>query len=161
MQEVYSGQANLLSLPVAAKASAGPITSGTVNFYLVPDSGTNAGKWFRGSDTSWQAAEAIAGAATHKADGHWQLSVPSGAWTAGISYLLYPKEDGDLHIPIDDVVNCKRKADKLLSAWLMGLARDKSGSPGVQEVLDPDDGSTPIAEVTMSTSTPYRTLTIL
>ena len=160
MQEVYSGQANKVTLPLAARASANPITAGTVNFYLVSDSGANAGKWFQGSNSSWQAAEAIAGAATHKADGHWQLSIASTAWTPGISYLLYAKEDGDLHIPIDDVVNCKRQADKLLGAWLIGDWRPKSGTTNTYERLDPDDGSTVIAEATVNGSTGIMQVTL-
>lgn len=38
--------------------------------------------------------------------------------------------------------------------------RDKSGSPGVYEVLD-DDDSTPILEITISASDPYQTGTVL
>lgn len=160
MQEVYSGQANKVTLPVAARASANPITAGTVHFYLVPDSGANAGKWYQGSNSSWQAAEAIAGAAAHKADGHWQLSIASTAWTPGVSYLLYAKEDGDLHIPIDDTVNCKRKADKAISAWLMGNWRLKSGTTNTFEILDTDDGSTVIAEAAPNGSTGIMEVTL-
>jgi len=50
---------------------------------------------------------------------------------------------------------------KVTLAWMLGIARDKSGVPGTQEILDPDDGVTVIAEVVMSTTTPYRTVTIL
>jgi len=54
-----------------------------------------------------------------------------------------------------------QKLLKTLAAWSLGLARDKVGFPGVQEILDPDDGATVIAEVTMSETTPYRQVTIL
>lgn len=50
---------------------------------------------------------------------------------------------------------------KILLAWNMGLAQDKSGSPGVQQILDPEDGVTVIAEVTMSETTPYRQVSVL
>jgi hypothetical protein len=52
------------------------------------------------------------------------------------------------------------KAIKVMLAWQMGLARDKSGVSGVQELLDPDDSTTVIAEVAMSTTTPYKQVTI-
>ncbi len=161
MQIVYTGQANVLALPIVAKASGNPITTGTVNFYLVADTGTNAGKWYRGSDQTWQAAEALAGAASHKADGHWQLSLAAAVWTKDVAYKLYGKESGDLHIPVGKDILCRSEMTKVLVAWALGLARDKSGSPGVQEILDPDDGVTVIAEVTMSTTTPYRQVTVL
>ena len=73
MQTAFVGQINIVALPIVAKASGNPITEGTVNFDLVAKDGTNADKWYQGSDTSWQVAESIAGAATHRADGHWYL----------------------------------------------------------------------------------------
>ncbi len=100
MQIIYTGQTNVVSLPLVAKASGDPITAGTVNFYLKAQTGANAGKWYRGSDQSWQASESVAGAATHISDGHWQLSLASAVWTANVVYLLYGKESGDLHIPV-------------------------------------------------------------
>jgi len=102
MAEVLVGQTNVVSLPLVAKADGTPITAGMVNFYLLAKDGDNAGKWYRGADTSWQAAEAIAGAATHRSDGHWYLSLPTAVWTKDVAYLLYAKEDGDLHIPVGE-----------------------------------------------------------
>ena len=52
------------------------------------------------------------------------------------------------------------KVIKILAAWTMGLARDKSGETGVVEILDPDDGTTVIAELSRSDSTPYKTVTV-
>lgn len=104
MQYALIGQANILSLPIVAKATGNPIIAGTVNFYLVDKEGANANKWYRGADTSWQAAEAIAGAATHRADGGWYLSFPSAVWVRNVRYRLYGKEDGDLHIPVGEDV---------------------------------------------------------
>ncbi len=49
---------------------------------------------------------------------------------------------------------------KILTAWAAGNWQEKSGSPGTQEILDPDDGTTVIAEVTMSASSPYKTVVI-
>ena len=98
MQRFKAGQANRMDLDVIAKASGNPITAGTVNFYLRAKSGSNAGKWFRGSDSSWQSSESIAGAATHVVDGHWSLSIASAAWATGVRYSLYAKESGDLHV---------------------------------------------------------------
>ncbi len=104
MQHALVGQANVLSLPVVAKASGNPITAGTVNFYLVDLDGDNVGKWYRGADTSWQVGESIAGASTHKAKGHWVLSLPSDVWTEEVRYLLYAWETGNLHIPVGEEI---------------------------------------------------------
>jgi len=52
------------------------------------------------------------------------------------------------------------KAVKVLVAWTMGLARDKAGVPGTIEILDPDNGTTVIAELTRSDTTPYKTVTV-
>jgi hypothetical protein len=52
------------------------------------------------------------------------------------------------------------KVIKILAAWTMGLARDKAGTTGVVEILDPDDGATVIAELSRSDTTPYKTVTV-
>ncbi len=161
MQEVLAGQSNILGMPLVAKASGNPIVSGTVNFYLVANDGANAGKWYRGADTSWQAAEAIAGVATHRADGHWYRSLPSGVWTRNVAYTAYARESGNLHIPVEDHVLCIiQDLDVILKAWCTGKWQMKSGETDIYEVLD-EDGSTPIMEVTVSQTTPYKVVTIL
>ena len=161
MQIALTGQANILELPIVAKALGNPITSGTVNFYLVDKDGPNAGKWYRGSDQTWQASESIAGAATHRADGHWYLSFPSAVWTRNIRYRLYAKESEDLHISVgDDVLGKIENLDRILKAWAVGDWRLKSGKTDVYELLDADDGSTVIVEMTLSQTTPYRTMTV-
>lgn len=162
MQTALMGQINVLTLPVVAKASGDPITSGTVNFYLIDKDGPNAGKWYRGSDASWQVAESVAGVAAHRSDGHWFLSFPSAMWTRNIRYRLYAKEDGDLHIPVgEDVLGKIEDLDVILKAWAVGNWRLKSGETDVYELLDADDGSTVIAEMTLSQTTPFRTITIM
>jgi len=50
---------------------------------------------------------------------------------------------------------------KVLTAWATGKWQDKSGSPGTYEILDPDDGTTVIAEITPSATTPQKQVTIL
>jgi len=115
MQIAYSGQANIVTHPLAAKASGDPITAGTVNFYLKAQSGDNAGKWYRGSDATWQAAEAVAGAATHSADGHWELSLGSAVWTSHVAYTSYAKESGDLHIPVEQDILCAPYGGSIVS----------------------------------------------
>jgi hypothetical protein len=52
------------------------------------------------------------------------------------------------------------KAIKIILAWASGNARDKSGSPGTQEILDPDDKTTIIGEIQFSETSPYRTFTV-
>lgn len=53
------------------------------------------------------------------------------------------------------------KLMKVIAAFEAGIWRDKSGTPGVQEVLDPDDESTVVLEVTPKKTTPYRTVTVM
>jgi hypothetical protein len=161
MQTALTGQANILDLPIVAKGSGNPITSGTVNFYLVDKDGPNAGKWYRGADQTWQVAESIAGAATHRARGHWYLSFPSAVWTRGVRYRLYAIESGDLHITVgDDVLAKIENLDRILKAWAVGDWRQKSGSTTIYELMDADDGVTVIAEIVPSRTTPFRTITI-
>jgi hypothetical protein len=93
---------------VVARASGDPITAGTVNFYLKCKNGTNAGKWWRNSDQSWQAAE-TANAMTHDADGHWDILLTAGAdgpFVAGARYREYVKESGNLHVPDGRLLVC-------------------------------------------------------
>jgi len=52
------------------------------------------------------------------------------------------------------------KLMKVLAGWIAGTKRDKSGVSGVQEILDPDDGETVIAEITASATTPYVQVTV-
>jgi hypothetical protein len=119
------GQANVLNLPAVAVADGSPIVAGTVNFYLYCLTGTNAGKWWRGADTSWQAAEALALAGTlipGSASGHWTASVASGAWDEGVAYVAYLKESGDLHIPVSENVLCTAQLDAAAVRTAVGLA---------------------------------------
>jgi hypothetical protein len=93
---------------VVARLDGSPITTGTVNYYLKCKSGTNAGKWWRNSDQSWQAAE-TANAMTHDADGHWDILLTAGAsgpFVAGIRYREYVKESGNLHVPDGRLLAC-------------------------------------------------------
>ncbi|NIA17288.1 MAG: hypothetical protein GWO86_02960 [Planctomycetes bacterium] len=53
------------------------------------------------------------------------------------------------------------KTQKVIAAVLAGKVQDKSGSSTVKEILDPDDGTTVIAEITPSATTPYRSITVL
>ena len=101
------GQANICEADLVARADGSPIIAGTVNFYIIANTGANAGSWFRGSDNSWQAAEAIAGAMSHKSDGHWQVSIATNCWTDGVEYTEYAKESTNLHVPVSWLVVCK------------------------------------------------------
>ena len=104
MQYTKAGQANTVTWDCIAKSSGDPITSGSVSFYLTATSGDNSGKWWTGS--AWAGTETTCGAASHVADGHWSLSIVSGAWTYDVDYLLYGKESGDLHIAYSEEVVC-------------------------------------------------------
>ena len=133
MQIALISQANILELPLVAKASGNAITAGTVNFYLVDKDGDNAGKWYRGSDTSWQAAEAIAGAATHRVNGHWWLSFPSAVWARDIRYRLYAKEDGGLHITVGEDILGGVTTSAIQDLIEADKVIDTSGDPWVLE----------------------------
>jgi len=104
MQTVLPNQANNVGLPLVEKLTGDPITSGTVNFYLIR---LDTEEWFRGSDQSWQSDESIAGSGTHRADGHWHVSLPLTAWVLNTRYTLYAKESGDLHIPVGEEIVCR------------------------------------------------------
>jgi len=161
--DVLCGQANILSLPLVAKASGSPIITGTVNFYLKALDGINAGKWYRGSDTTWQAAEALAGAGTYSdGDGGWQLSLPSAVWTRNVAYRVYAKESGSLHIPVGENLLAKiEDLDVIMKSWCAGNWKLKTGETSTYQLLDVDDGTTAILEMTLSQTTPYRTITVL
>lgn len=105
MQSFIAGTANTLTADIVARADGTPITSGTVTFYLMAQTGANAGKWFQTSDDSWQATEQSAGTGTHKSDGHWSCSIDAAAWTTGIRYYFYAKESGNLHIPYGEEIH--------------------------------------------------------
>jgi len=82
---------------MVAKASGSAITSGTVNYYLKCLTGTNAGKWWKNSDQTWDASE-TANAMTHQADGGWSITLAASPFTDGVLYYEYAKESGDLHV---------------------------------------------------------------
>ena len=102
MQRFTAAVANTITVDMIAKLDGSAIIVGVVTVYLVADTGTNAGKWFRASDSSWQAAEASAGTATYKGGCAWQISITASAWTAGVSYSVYGKESGNLNILYTD-----------------------------------------------------------
>jgi hypothetical protein len=105
MQTFTAAAANRIRYDVTNRSTGVPVTTGTVNAYLQAMSGANSGKWFRASDSSWQAAAASAGVAAHDDDGHWYATIIAAAWTAGVKYSTYAKESGDLHISVSEEVN--------------------------------------------------------
>lgn len=105
MQSFVAAQANTVYVDMLQKTDGEPITTGTVNFYLIALTGANAGKWFRTSDDSWQVTEVIAGVGTHQAVGHWSCSIDTAAWIAGVRYELYGRETGDLQIDYSEEVS--------------------------------------------------------
>lgn len=107
MINVLPGQANLIALTVLGKANNAPIVTGTVSLYLQAQTGTNAGKWFKGADGTWSAAEAVAGAAAHVLAGQWTASLPAATWTAGVAYIAYMRESGELQVPASTDVLCQ------------------------------------------------------
>lgn len=151
MQTFNAGQANTVKMDVVAKASGDPITSGTVNFYLKAVTGDNAGKYFRASDSSWQSSESSAGAATYDGGSAWSLSIAAAAWESGVDYRLYAKESGSLNIVYDQYYSgVLSRALKITQAFSVMDMQLKSGSTNIYEILDPDDETTVIAELTTS-----------
>lgn len=139
MQSFIAGTANTLTADIVARADGTPITSGTVTFYLMAQTGANAGKWFQTSDDSWQATEQSAGTGTHKSDGHWSCSIDAAAWTTGIRYYFYAKESGNLHIPYgEEIHEAIATADKL-KGYVQLLAR--------KDTSIETDRSTELAEI--------------
>jgi len=107
MQQVTPGQANVVTYGVINKTTVDPITSGTVAFYLRCKTGTNADKWWKGSDSTWSATEESAGSAAHTGSGIWKLSIATLAWTAGARYDLYAIESDNLNIIAPEEVLCE------------------------------------------------------
>jgi len=106
MDIVIPAAANNIHCDAVKKADGAPIVGGTVNIYLIADGGANDNKWWKDSDSTWQAAETIAKAATHAADGHWYANLKAAAFTDGQKYRAYARESGDLHIPVGKPVYC-------------------------------------------------------
>jgi hypothetical protein len=104
MQSFRAGQDNIVTVDMKALANMQPITAGTVYLTLQAKSGTNAGKWFKASDSTWSATEQIAGTATHQARGRWAGTIISAAWSNGVRYDLGGYESGGLNIDYSDEV---------------------------------------------------------
>jgi len=51
--------------------------------------------------------------------------------------------------------------DVILKAWCAGNWKLKTGETSVYQLLDADDGVTAILEMTLSQTTPYRSITVL
>ena len=101
--------ANVRTADLVARADGSPIVAGaTVNYYVIANTGANAGNWFDGSSNTWSATEVAADSAnmSHKADGHWQVSINAACWIDGVEYTEYAKESGDLHIPVSKDIRC-------------------------------------------------------
>jgi hypothetical protein len=83
-----------------ARADGSPITTGTVNWYLLALSGANIGKWYKdGASPTWEAT-AQAHAMSHVADGHWTLTLTTSPFSAdNVLFLEYYTESGNLHVP--------------------------------------------------------------
>ena len=103
MQRFTADTANTITFDLVTTEGVS-IVGGTVTAYLVADSGTNAAKWFRTSDDTWQAAEASAGTATYKGGSSWQIAIDAAAWDTGVKYTAYCIESGNLNIEYSDSI---------------------------------------------------------
>ena len=148
MQIAFPNQVNRLFMPLALRATGLPVTAGTVNFYLVAITGTNAGKWYEDATDSWNAGETVCVEATHLAKGHWYYDVPEVTWTDEVMYLLYANEDGALAVPVDDQIWCNaierlQKADRVIDTtttpWQVNY-NDVDGNTLLTQTLKNTDG---------------------
>lgn len=119
-----------------ARLDGSPITAGTVNYYLKCKSGADAGKWWRDSDQTWQASE-TANAMTHDADGHWGILLTAGTdgpFVAGVRYLEYVKESGNLHVPDGRHLVCDAAPGTTAGPLVVGTGTG---------AINPSDGKVP------------------
>ena len=98
MKVILPGQANLVSHNLVKIADSQPLTTGTVAFYLLAVTGTNAGKWWNASGASWSDSKVSAGAGTNKDGALWLCTIAAGAWSYGVFYELYAMDSEDLSI---------------------------------------------------------------
>jgi hypothetical protein len=99
MSDPLPGVANILTATIVAIADGSRIVPpSVVNFYVIALAGTNAGKWFKGSNQTWSATEEIAAAGSHIGRGHWTAVIPAIAWVQGTVYEQYAEEAGGLSI---------------------------------------------------------------
>jgi hypothetical protein len=103
---------------------------------------------------------------THIADGYWKLSLIAANVNA-LGQLKITLRDDDVFLPVSEVFEVvaepmwsEQKFMRISAAWLCGKWRDKAGSAGTYEILDPDDGSTVILEITPAAASPQKTVVI-
>lgn len=105
------GQPNVRTMDLVKRADGSPITAGTVNYYVQATTGANAGKWFRESDDSWQAAETVCAAMTHVGSAaQWEITVSAACWIDGVEYREYAMESGALGISYSQAFRCDSAA---------------------------------------------------
>lgn len=98
-QTIQAGSTDPRGFSMVKRADGSPITSGTVNYYLKALTGTNAGKWYRNSDSTWQASETASAMSYENADAEWSITLSSSPFGQGVAFIEYAKESGNLHIP--------------------------------------------------------------
>jgi hypothetical protein len=109
METIQPGQANvrtrkLFNADTDDVTSAGSVTA---QYYLKALTGTNAGKWWKASDSTWSATEASAGAMTYSERGFWSVSVAAGAWIDGIEYWEYAVDSAATAKVVGKQVRCE------------------------------------------------------
>jgi hypothetical protein len=103
-------------------------------------------------------------------DGLSRVATLSSDWdtpvTAESNYIMIPTQAVSAALTIEAWKNSTGWTEggtwtfetviKIIAAWAMGLARDRSGVPDTIERLDAEDQTTPIFDETLSETTPYR-----
>lgn len=155
MNTIYlpSGQ-QYRALTVKARTGSAPITTGTVNYYLLALDGLEAGKWFKLSDGSWQVAE-TANPMTHKADGHWTINLNAGSPFPAASRLVeYVKESGDLHEPSGNLITTHRQTVTADAYTDSELTNSAFGTETFTAALFAPDFFTALANYVVATGLP-------
>ena len=120
--------ANILGATMIALADGTPITTGTVNFYMLALSGANAGKWWNVGTNLWSATEVVAAVGTHKARGHWTATPDLTVWADAVAYRVYTEESGGLSVAFGYDVFCDAQAAATAAASYAASALSAASS---------------------------------
>lgn len=92
---------------VAIKTTDGTaLATGTVNAYIKALSGANSGKWYRNSDSTWQATETANPMTAVGSFGLWNLLLTNSPFSAGVYYGVYAIDSGNTTIPFGKCTLC-------------------------------------------------------
>lgn len=106
-QTIEAGSTVPRVFAVISKFSGFAIQTGTVNYHLKQLIGTNAGKWWRAADNTWQAAETANAMTFEGGDADWSLALAQSPFAAGGVYLEYVKESAGANVANSRTLKCE------------------------------------------------------